>query len=627
MTTRTRNLRSEGTWSKDEFPELAKTTAFKNVDTTIFGTLWFAIFVAIPDMAYRILYKWGRNPDGEASFLADVDKINDSPFVDVKELPHQFWDALLFVLILFKPRCYAHFIHFADIRFLHWNFVAATESPVIVSKKLIQKVKDWCLAKGKTFQLNKATTFNTVLLLGRTVIHKVKHTSWQQLIAPTFIGCSWWIVGRCRFHITFSEIGDFSDAKVRLVFGMPFVVLMAEQMLFGHLFHLWKVYPPRVLAWGRSNITGLFREIDSSLTDGMTYCCIDYSGFDKTLQFNILIIILVNWFNNYFDYTVYLPNRLRGGKYSKYNPKSQRGKISLRKKMFSLLIWVIVHITRGLLALPTGELVRRLWACLPSGCFITQAVDSFYNALVIITILLTMGFKVRAHNFYLIVLGDDSLFQLDLPGHGYTQEQFIKEFSRLCYLHFGMIVNMEKSIITTDKNKIVFLGARNQNGQPVREPEEALAKCVKGERGHRAKYALSKLVGTKWSLCGTDATTASILDDAYAHLASVTKNADIEHAVALQDPAVTEFLNSDNTEGPLIYPSLQDTFKYSFNAKLKDLRGRRHDPNWAYDVFHDVEEGDFPTGFDLGKAIDATHLKIYRCENIIQLFGLTAAAA
>jgi len=136
--------------------------------------------------------------------------------------------------------------------------------------------------------------------------------------------------------------------------------------------------------------------------------------------------------------------------------------------------WTLHAYKNTPIALPDGSTYIRKHATLPSGLYTTQYYDSFWNYIMLATILISLGFDPRM--CIIKVLGDDSIIRLYVCIPPDAHEAFFLAMQDKATYYFGAIISLNKSKIANFINHCEVLGYRNHNGLPHRSFHELAAK-------------------------------------------------------------------------------------------------------------------------------------------------------
>jgi len=253
--------------------------------------------------------------------------------------------------------------------------------------------------------------------------------------------------------------------KIRAVFGAPKLLLHAELMFIWPLQATYLNTKKGRMLWGnemnRAGWRKLFQEIHKNGKPN-TILGVDWSQFDKRLLHQLIKIVHNIW-RSYFDFSRYEPT-------SEY-PYMQYDNT---EKLTNLWTWMCNAITETPIQLPNGQVWKWNWNGFGSGFQQTQLMDSFANAIMIYTCLLSLGVNIHSEEFWARFQGDDSIiaffermYQLYGPG-------FLDQLEASAKKYFNAKLNVKKSKIQEIASGMFVLGYFNQQGLAYRTDEDLL---------------------------------------------------------------------------------------------------------------------------------------------------------
>jgi hypothetical protein len=413
---------------------------------------------------------------------------------DSETMAH-FLTALTFCFgVLFRPIRKAFIIHWCDLFYLPWRWTKSSGWPYCVNK----------------FTRSKGAAWNKFTYFGRNVVHGIKYMTLdpKRCVLPlkTYI-----IMGYNRFHIAKTD----SFAKIRLVFGVPMIVLACEMQLFaGYLFMI-KFYKTSPIAYGREIYNGGMAFVDSNIRQGDIIICDDISGFDYHVYFWFIELIFRIIFTNFISFTRYWPCFKESSKYfnTEMDPKD------MTSKYYNVLITVFRWICELKVLLPTREFLFRRFQFLPSGIYMTNFLDSVINTIITYHTCLCLGLNIDDITF-IIVLGDDLTFTVAataISRLGLSPNGFYRAFDGLRAKLYNMTSFGTPRYVGRDKNGIIFLKYKNNNGRPMRDLEELTAGALVRERHTKPQHLASILVGLAYAAVATSRTYHDCLKEAYEY--------------------------------------------------------------------------------------------------------------
>jgi len=390
------------------------------------------------------------------SIIATLKK-GDLPDHPVPKDEHYF-AALAQTTLRFAPPQPIRPVHFADLRRYQWNWHPNVEEPYASNKKLRQAVAD-AHAAGlfPDGRMSFGTLKNVVFVDVRSFLHRIK----RGMI--TNASTLWPLI---NIHVK-PALTPIDEVKIRVVFGVSKRHVLPSAMFFWPLFKYYldnrDVSP---LLWGCETILGggmiLYQEALIPRLYFRTFVLVDWSSFDLRSLFSIIREDIFPAWRSYFDFDHgYIPTNKY--KASQADPRH----------LENLWNWVCEACFHMPHRLPDGNVYRRLFRGIPSGLFTTQFLDSFYNMLMILTILSAMGFDISTVRIR--VQGDDSVIRLIFFIPPDMHATFKAKFQELAEHYFDSIARPEKTNVTNDANELEALGYSYPNGYPTRDWQKLLA--------------------------------------------------------------------------------------------------------------------------------------------------------
>lgn len=270
-----------------------------------------------------------------------------------------------------------------------------------------------------------------------------------------------------RAHLLKSEDPD----KIRMVFGVPKLLLMAEAMLLWPIIrHLAEKDGP--MLWGFETLKGgwyaTHRWFSTKRPSISTFLALDWKSFDKKAQFTVIddihdVLKSYLTFDEGYHPTIYYPNST-----------------SKAERTNNLWKWMTNAIKHTPDVLPNGDTYVRQHAGIASGFLQTQLLDSMYNALMLLTILSKLDFNID--RLHIKVQGDDSILGLLEYIHPLHQQNLLDMIAFEADRYFGATMNTKKSKISSSLEGLPLLGFTNRMGIPFKERDELIANLLYPER-------------------------------------------------------------------------------------------------------------------------------------------------
>jgi len=217
------------------------------------------------------------------------------------------------------------------------------------------------------------------------------------------------------------------------------------------------------MLWGYETFTGGWFRLNNELFCGLlqqSFLTLDWSRFDKRAYFPLIteILKLVRTFLTFSD--GYVPTHA-----APTHPNWVEDDHALRLER--LWFWTLDNLFKAPIILPNGDMYRRRFAGIPSGLFITQLLDSWYNYTMLATLLSALGFNPK--QCILKVQGDDSIIRLGVLIPPDQHESFMQRLLDLALEYFNAVINLKKSELRNALNGCEVLSYRNHNGLPHRD--------------------------------------------------------------------------------------------------------------------------------------------------------------
>lgn len=453
-----------------------------------------------------------RSKWSETALEVDIQKLN-SAFFKVKKDEHYF-SALNEVNRRFRPASCLKPVHFTDLRAYPWQLSSSIGAPFATSEKWRKHVQaKFELSKIKEHnelsfvpiydnRMTKHNLYNEMFEINRFKIHNIKRGI---LVDEHGHDYRYWHTAFARQHLVKSDDPD----KVRLVFGAPSLSLMAE------LTFIWPIEVTLLtkgldspMLWGFETITGGWYRLRNWFSTKhprcRTFITLDWSGFDRDARHSIIRDIHEMW-RSWFDFEHgYWP--------TSFYPETKTDPWRLQ----NLWNWMTDSVLTTPLMLPNGDTLQFQHSGIYSGYFQTQLLDSFYNAVMVFTILSRMGFDISklAAKFQ----GDDSIIGIlniiPQPFHS----QFLSLFEEYAKEYFGARLSLKKSEVSNTLENLEVLRYRNTGGIPYRPELELLAMLRFPERDQSLESLMARSIGISFANCGRWHRVYLICEDIYNYL-------------------------------------------------------------------------------------------------------------
>jgi len=393
-------------------------------------------------------------------------------------------------------------VHFADLRFYNWNWHPNVEEPFRSEAKVQQAVeRAYHAGLIPDGRLSFGNLKNLVFIRVREFLHRIKRNQ------ITNVNTLYPLI---NIHVK-PALTTPDEVKIRAVFGVSKLHVLPRAQFFWPLFRYYldnRDQSP--LLWGFETILGGMQLLHLDMVIPRLYFStfveIDWSAFDLRSLFSIIRQDIFPAWRTYFDFSNgYIPTR--------FYRESQADSSHLE----NLWNWTNEAALRMPHRMMDGAVYERLHRGIPSGLFETQFLDSFYNMLMILTILHAMGFDIS--KVKIRVQGDDSLLMLRFFIPADQHEGFRAKFQALATHYFDHVAKPEKTKISNTAQGVSVLGYTNNNGYPERDYLKLLAQLYH-PRSQRPTLQLLKarVCGIQWASMYNDKRVTRVCFDLWNRL-------------------------------------------------------------------------------------------------------------
>nr|UDL14400.1 MAG: putative RNA-dependent RNA polymerase [Partitiviridae sp.] len=473
-----------------------------------------------------------RSPWSSDSLSKDIEKLNSTEHPVIKD--EHYWKAINKVKCIFSPKEKLRPVHFADLRHYPWELSTNVGAPFNSSKSWNSFVKSKVNPDYKVppeFQekftdfrhkrdlfeeahkgmhldalderMSKHNLYTEVFMINRKHIHRIKNGETK---SPNGHDYRYWNTAFARQHLVEADSPD----KVRLVFGAPWLLLMAECMfiwpLVASLLHRGESSP---MLWGYETLLGgwsrLYAWTFRTCSAFLSVFLLDWSGFDRYARHTVLSDI-----HSYVMRSMFTFN-------NGYWPTQDYPESSAEpERLENLWNWMTNSILSTPLMLEDGTLIEFQHSGIYSGYLQTQLLDSMYNALMIFTILSKMGFDID--KVHIKIQGDDSLILMLYHIASLFAMSFLSMFKHYAQIYFGAIVSEQKSELLPSLENAEVLKYRNHAGMPYRDELALLAMLRFPERRSDLASLKARCIGIAYADCGVHPRVYQICEDIYMFL-------------------------------------------------------------------------------------------------------------
>jgi hypothetical protein len=426
------------------------------------------------------ILKFRRSQFTEKALIDDVYRGNVKHHVVIKD--HHYHKALDLTSKMLSPKKKYRPVHFCDLRYYPWTLSTSAELPFTRDEILRKKVREAFERKElPSPKMNKHNLYNHAFVYNRNLVHQIKEG--KSGLNSYYYG----MIAHARSHLVSEDDPD----KIRMVFGVPWLLLMVECMFLWPYFNYLK-HNRSLIAWGYEVLDGGFMKIYHDVKGtafNRTWLALDWSMFDKLARFSVINDVHAIWRANIIMDQGYIPTI----DYAITTSNAVR--------LNRLFTWMINGVKHTPIILPDGRRVRRKHSGIPSGCLRTQLLDTWVNAVMLITCLLAMGYEID-ESTYAKVLGDDSLIRLKELVAVEKHPQLLDDFAKEAERRFGSKLNRKKSMISNNLEDLEFLGYNISDGIPKRDPYRLLGQLLFPERHWDIDRLLARSVGICYASAG-----------------------------------------------------------------------------------------------------------------------------
>ena len=508
------------------------------------------------DLAQRAINGFYRSPtdpkSGEDDFLK-----TDQPYCDLPRDIH-YRKALRVVEKIFRPKRRLKPIAFPDLRYFPWTLNTSAEYPYRESKTwqeyVRQKQRDGDIDDER---LSFHNLYNEIFHENRHKVHQIKEGKrpfWDENGNPVPYGYTY-LHSRAHMRI----IGD--DPKIRAVFGITKLLLMVENMFIWNLQREYLNHrnAQGPLLWGFETFRSGWQRLVGLLTRKQINSIIsaDWSGFDHKALHEVIDDVHDMW-RSWFDFDQgYEPSVSNTHNYSstKTNPK----------RIQRLWDWMCHSLKHTPIVAESGNLYQWLFNGIASGYQQTQLLDSFVNAIMLLTCLSACGINIEGKHFQALFQGDDSITTFP---ERIEFKSFMNNMSQEAKRRFNANLSPEKTTFGEWFEDIEVLSYKYKDGKAYRDPAELLAHLLYPERPRRANEAAAACIGIASAAMGCSQHVYNTCKDVYMFFVNELKIEPRFPETDLNDPGRWWI--------PKIryFPSFEETFLQNYDARSREKSDR-----------------------------------------------------
>nr|UDL14394.1 MAG: putative RNA-dependent RNA polymerase [Partitiviridae sp.] len=430
----------------------------------------------------------------------------EQPLLRVKRDYH-YNRALHVTAKLFNPGKKLRPIHFPDQRYYPWTLNVSAEAPWTyqpqVGRLIQEKQRDGLIDDNRRSFHN---LYDEIFIKNRLLIHLIKDGH-EHFWTPERTPIPYEFTNlHARAHVVDYDEPD----KIRAVFGVPKLLLMAEQHFIWPLQETYlNGHVDSPMLWGNEMIKGGWRKLWNKQTQKLspnTVLSTDWSQFDKRALHEVIDDVHNIW-RSYFTFEEgYVPTNF----YPHSTTESWR--------LENLWKWMCHSIKHTPICLPDGK--KYIWTRngIASGYQQTQLLDSFVNTIMILTILSETGVNIESPNFFIKVQGDDCLIAFDEQMFAQYGTTYLGRLADLALERFNAKLSDKKSQISNDLNGIKVLGYSNILMRPTRTDADLLSHLLYPERSWGLPELAASAVGIAWASLACSKTVYLVCKDVHSYL-------------------------------------------------------------------------------------------------------------
>lgn len=299
--------------------------------------------------------------------------------------------------------------------------------------------------------------------------------------------------------------------KMRTIWGCSKPWIIADTQFYWEYIAHAKLNPGSTpMLWSFETFTGGWLRLNAALFNGYVQCSfvtLDWKRFDKRAYFSLITRIMSRT-RKFLDFTKgYLPTIDYPDTNSSWTPiRAQR--------LENLWNWTLDNLFESPIVLPDGRMYKRRFAGIPSGLFITQLLDSWYNYTMLATLLSACGFDPE--RCIIKVQGDDSIFRLHALLPPDAHDSFLAKLQELADHYFKAVISLDKSEVRNELNGCEVLSYRHKHGMPYRDELTMLAQLYHTKaRNPSPEITMAQAVGFAFASCANHKRVLHVLQDIY----------------------------------------------------------------------------------------------------------------
>jgi hypothetical protein len=341
---------------------------------------------------------------------------------------------------------------------------------------------------GLDAKLTYHNLYSQIFVYNRQRIHEIgigARQFWKGLTPLPY----YWNTIHARSHVVAQDEPD----KIRSVFGATKLLTQVELMFIWPLQASYLNTGAGRMLWGREIIRGGWRKLFDEIHQTgphSSFLSTDWSQFDGRLLHQLIRIVHRIW-RKYFDFSKYEPTSY----YPDSEPKNKR-------KLERLWKWMTEAILNTPILLPDGRLYQWKFNGFGSGFQQTQLMDSFCNAIMMLTCLSALGVDINSPRFWARFQGDDSLIAFLERMFQLYGKNFLIQLAEAGEHYFNAKVSVKKTYFSDKLTHMSVLSYFNQLGMPYRTDEDLLRHLYFPEHYQDFGRLAASAVGLAYANCG-----------------------------------------------------------------------------------------------------------------------------
>nr|UBR58448.1 putative RNA-dependent RNA polymerase [Rhizoctonia solani partitivirus 11] len=455
-----------------------------------------------------IIYDYRRSRATEDAILADFFN-GDIPYRQIPKDEHYYY-GLHTMLDLFRPPEKCRPVHLLDLMDKYpFKWQVNAEAPFSTDKYFLKQIPP---GHGNKFGDMKYTIFQWTRRWHHVIKSGMDPESAGLTATDVYARNNY--IFPMLLHTKTAIVKRDDPDKMRTIWGCSKPWILADAMFYWeYISWVKRNRGATPMLWGYETLTGGWLRLNDELYCShlrQSFIMIDWKRFDKYAHFDLMHDIMYG-VRDYLDFdNGYVPT-------INY-PEPEKDWDSFKAtRLQRLWLWTLDNLFNAPIVLPDGSMYRRLHYGIPSGLYITQLLDSWYNTSILLTILSAMGFKEN-EVFIIKVQGDDSIIRLGLLIAKSGHARFLELMQHFADHYFGSIISIDKSKMTNNLNECEVLSYSNFNGIPRRDEVKMLAQLYHT----KAKFptpgrTMAQCIGFAYASMGHNIRVLNVLQDVFEY--------------------------------------------------------------------------------------------------------------